>query len=82
MAITLEPEKRERCLNALKDYLRNNLDVDVGDLKAGLLLDHFLKDVAPVVYNRAVRDARKYMEERLVDIDGSCFEIEFPDDRR
>jgi uncharacterized protein (DUF2164 family) len=82
MAIQLNSEKQERCLNSLKEYVRDNLDVDVGDLRARLFLDYILREIAPVVYNQGVRDAREYVEERLLDIEANCYEIEFPDDRR
>jgi uncharacterized protein (DUF2164 family) len=82
MAIELNPEKRQRCLASIKEYMRENLELDIGDLKAGLLLDYVLKDIGPIVYNKAVADARQYMEERLVDLEAACYETEFPDDRR
>jgi uncharacterized protein (DUF2164 family) len=50
---------------------------DIGDLKAGLLLDYCLKEIGPVFYNRAIADAQAYFQERVVDLEGVCYEKEF-----
>ena len=77
MAITLSPEARKQALASIKQYVAANLEQDLGDLQAGLLLDYFLAELAPSVYNRAIHDARTYLEDRLSDLDGVCFEKEF-----
>ena len=39
MAIRLSPETTRRLLASIKRYAAENLDEEIGDLKAGLLLD-------------------------------------------
>ena len=58
MAITLTPEAEAQTMASLKRYVREELDQDIGDLKAKLLLDYLLKEVGPVVYNQAISDAQ------------------------
>ncbi len=53
------------------------MDQEIGDLKANLLLDYVLKEIGPIVYNRAIADAQVYFQERTAELDGSCFEREF-----
>jgi uncharacterized protein (DUF2164 family) len=53
------------------------MDEDIGDLKAKLLLDFFLNEIGPSVYNGAVHDAQAIMQERVVDLDGVCYHDEF-----
>jgi uncharacterized protein (DUF2164 family) len=77
MAIRLQPETRERAIDSIRQYFDDELDQEIGDLKAGLLLDYFLAEIGPSVYNRAVADAASYMQERVADLDASCFEPEF-----
>ena len=48
MAITLSPETRQRLIASLKRYAAENLDEELGDLKAGLLLDYCLTEIGPV----------------------------------
>ena len=77
MAITLTPEAEAQTMASLKRYVREELDQDIGDLKAKLLLDYLLKEVGPVVYNQAISDAQTYFTGRVADLEGSCHEPEF-----
>jgi uncharacterized protein (DUF2164 family) len=77
MAITLTPDARTRALASIKQYVSENLDQDLGDLQAGLLLDFVLKDIGPSIYNRAIQDAQTYLQDRVADLEGVCHEQEF-----
>jgi uncharacterized protein (DUF2164 family) len=77
MAITLSPDARKQALASIKQYVSENLEQDIGDLQAGFLLDYFLKEVGPSVYNQAIHDAQRYFQERVSDLEGVCFEKEF-----
>ena len=77
MAITLPPETTKQLLASIKRYVAENLEQEIGDLQAGLLLDFFLKEIAPSVYNSAVHDAQSYVQDRLSDLEGVCYEKEF-----
>ena len=77
MAITLKDETRRDLLASIKRYVAENLDQDIGDLKAGLLLDYVLEEIAPSVYNQAIQDAQRYFQDRVSDLEGVCFEREF-----
>jgi uncharacterized protein (DUF2164 family) len=77
MAIELSTELKKQLQASIKRYFVEHLDEDIGDLKAGLLLDFCLKEIGPVVYNRAITDAQAYFQERVVDLEGVCYEKEF-----
>jgi uncharacterized protein (DUF2164 family) len=77
MAINLSADSRKQLLASIKRYVAENLDQEIGDLQAGLLLDYFVKEIAPSVYNQAIRDAQTYVQDRLSDLEGVCFEKEF-----
>jgi len=77
MAITLSPDVTKQLLASIKRYVAENLDQDIGDLKARILLDYVLKEIGPTVYNRAITDAQAYFQGRVADLDGVCFEKEF-----
>jgi uncharacterized protein (DUF2164 family) len=77
MAIELPAEAKKQALGSIKRYVAESFEQDIGDLKAGLLLDYFLREIAPTVYNQAVADARKYFQARVGDLEGVCFEEEF-----
>jgi uncharacterized protein (DUF2164 family) len=77
MAITVSPELTARLIASIKRYAAENLDVDVGELQARLLLDYFLQEIGPVVYNKAIADAQQYFQGRVADLEGVCYEHEF-----
>lgn len=75
--IELKPEVQRRAIASIQRYAQENLDEEMGDLKARLLLDFFLQEIGATVYNRALEDARAYLTDRLADMENSCAEAEF-----
>ncbi len=57
MPITLPQEARKQSLASIRRYVAENFDQDIGDLKAIGLLDYFLKEIGPTVYNQAIAHA-------------------------
>lgn len=47
MPITLSPEITKKLQASIKRYAAENLDQEMGDLKAGLFLDYCLKEIGP-----------------------------------
>jgi uncharacterized protein (DUF2164 family) len=76
MAITLSKEQRKRSIASIKKYFEDNIE-EIGDLKATLLLDFCLKEIGPSVYNQAIADAQGYFQDKLSDLDATCYEAEF-----
>ena len=77
MAIELSDDASKRALKSIRTYFDERLEQEIGDLQARLLLDFFLEELAPTVYNKAIFDAQAFVQERVVDIDATCFEPEF-----
>lgn len=77
MTIELRDEVREHALQSIKAYFEERFEDEIGDLQAHLLLDFFLEELAPSVYNRAVYDAMACIQGHVADIDATCFEPEF-----
>ena len=77
MPIELDKETRERLIGSLRRYFSEHLELKIGHLKASLVLDFVLQEIAPSVYNQAVGHAQAAMQETLSEIDGTCFEREF-----
>lgn len=77
-SITLPADARRQAVAALQAHVADDWDVDVGELKAGLLLDFVLAEIAPTIYNQAIADARTFFEERTGDLAAVCHHEEFP----
>ena len=77
MAIELSGETKQRMIESIQRYSAEHLDDEFGELKASMLLDFFVRELGPTIYNRAIADARAHMHERVEDLDGACYEPEF-----
>jgi uncharacterized protein (DUF2164 family) len=77
VTIELDKEIERRLLTSIKRYFAEELESEIGDLKATLVLRFILKEIGPVIYNRAVDDVSRHVREIVDEIDGVCFEPEF-----
>ena len=77
MAIKLSKETRDQLVASIRRYSEENLDEEMGDLKAALFLDFCLQEIGPSIYNRAIADAQAHLQERVSDLESICQEIEF-----
>ncbi len=77
--ITLELSRQARAaaIASIQRYFEENLPEPIGDLPAGLLLNFFLEDIGPVIYNQAISDAQTRLQQRLADLSGELYSEEF-----
>jgi uncharacterized protein (DUF2164 family) len=64
---------RADAIASLQRYFDENLPEPIGELPAGLLLDYFLEEIGPVIYNRAIADAQARLLLRVGDLSGELF---------
>lgn len=76
--LMLPDPARKQAIEALREYAAANLDEEIGDLKAGLLLDFILAELGPSIYNQGIADARAFFEERSNDLAAVFYRDEFP----
>ncbi|HEY2469857.1 MAG TPA: DUF2164 domain-containing protein [Terracidiphilus sp.] len=72
----LDKPQRTAAISSLQRYFEENLD-PIGDLPAGLLLNFFLEEIGPVIYNQAISDAQARLSQRVVDLSGELYADEF-----
>jgi uncharacterized protein (DUF2164 family) len=77
MSIALTDDASKHAVASIRRYFAESLDQDIGDLKAALVLEFFLKEIAPTVYNGAIADAQTFLRDRVADLDGACSVPEF-----
>jgi len=77
MAIELSREMRQAALASIQRFFVEQMDDEIGELKATLLLDFCIREIGPSIYNRAIADAQAVLQERVADLDGTCYETEF-----
>ena len=74
MRINLSVERRSALVTAIKDYFQVEFDEALSDFRAEALLDFFVRELGPSVYNQGVRDAVSYIQDKLGDIEGEVYE--------
>jgi uncharacterized protein (DUF2164 family) len=76
MRIRLSPERRATLLRAIKGHFADHFDEPLSDFRADALLDFFVRELGPPVYNQGVRDAASFVQDKLGDIEGEIYERE------
>lgn len=77
MPIALTTDGRKQALASLRRFCDHELDVEPSDIQLHALLDFFLKEIGPSVYNGAIADAQAFLRARLGDLEATCYEPEF-----
>ena len=69
---TFELSKRTRtdAIASLQRYFEENMSEPIGDLPAGLLLNFFVEEIGPAIYNHAIADAQARLQQRVADLSG------------
>ena len=77
MNLELSKESRAEAINSIQHYFRENMSEPIGELAATLLLDFFLEEVGPLVYNHAIAQAQARMLKQVSDLNGELYAEEF-----
>jgi uncharacterized protein (DUF2164 family) len=77
MSIELSKEARADAIASIQQYFERNLQEPVGEMPAGLLLNFFLEEIGPAIYNKAIADAQARLAMRVSDLSGELYEDEF-----
>jgi uncharacterized protein (DUF2164 family) len=75
--IELSKEARSDAIASIQRYFHENMPEAIGNLAAGLLLNYFLEEVGPAIYNQAIADAQARIQQRLSDLEGELYAPEF-----
>ena len=73
----LEKDTESYLLGSIKRFFAEELDSDIGDLKAMRVLDFCVEEIGPSIYNQAIADAQAYFADKTADLAGVHFEPEF-----
>ena len=76
MKIRLSPERRAALLETLTAHYATEFDETLSAFRAEALLDFFVRELGPAVYNQGVRDAVAFVQAKLTDIEGEVYERE------
>jgi uncharacterized protein (DUF2164 family) len=75
--LELSKQARTAAIASIQRYFTESLPEPIGDLPAGLLLNFFVEEVGPVIYNQAISDAQTRLQQRVADLSGELYSDEF-----
>jgi uncharacterized protein (DUF2164 family) len=74
MNLPLSKDQKAEIVESIRRFAEEELDQDLSQIRAGFLLEYFLKEIAPLAYNKGVEDARSHLAQLAEDLPGTCFE--------
>ncbi|MCP4935411.1 MAG: DUF2164 domain-containing protein [bacterium] len=76
MRIKLNEDHKNEIVRSLMGYFSSQFDEDISQFRARELVDFMLQQIGPSQYNQAIQDARKFMADKLEDLDTEFFQPE------
>lgn len=76
--IKLPKEQKAELISNVKQYFIEDRSEDISDLASELLIDFMIKELGPFIYNKAIDDVRKLMNEQMSRIDDELYSLEKP----
>ena len=77
MKIELSAQAQKDAVGSIQRFFEVNMPEMIGELPAGLMLNFFLEEVGPAIYNKAIADAQARMLRRVDDLSGELYVDEF-----
>ena len=76
MRIKLSDERKHRITDALEDFYASEFDEELSAFRAERIVEFMLQQIGPSQYNQAIADVRKYMAQKIDDLDAEFYEPE------
>ncbi|QDP39325.1 DUF2164 family protein [Radiobacillus deserti] len=70
--IPLSDSEKQNMIHLIQAYFLEERGEELGELAASFILDFFMKELAPIVYNIGIQDAHTFLQSKLEDV----FELE------
>ncbi|MEN5364092.1 DUF2164 domain-containing protein [Brevundimonas intermedia] len=74
--VEFSKDERAAATGKLRDYFARELDQELGQLPAEMLLDFIGKEIGGAFYNRGVRDAQQLVQQKADDIVEALYGLE------
>lgn len=77
MTIEISKDARKEAVASIERYFQENMEERIGNIAAGALLNYFLEEIGPLVYNQAVTEVQERLRVRVDELDVEVHEDEF-----
>ena len=76
MTIELSKEARKQA-SSIERYFEENMEERIGNIAAAALLNFFVDEIGPSIYNQAVAEVQERLAARVAELDIEVHEDEF-----
>ncbi|MHB8050848.1 MAG: DUF2164 domain-containing protein [Coriobacteriia bacterium] len=70
-------ETEKALISSIKRFFLEELEQEIGDLKAMQVLEFCAREIGPSIYNQAIMDAQSLLQDKVADLNGVLYEPEF-----
>lgn len=70
-------ETEKALISSIKRFFLEELEQDIGNLKAMQVLEFCAREIGPSIYNQAIMDAQSLLQDKVADLNGVLYEPEF-----
>jgi uncharacterized protein (DUF2164 family) len=75
--IELAKDVRAQAIGSIERWFKENADEPIGNVQAAALLNFFIAEIGPSIYNQAVTDVQQRLMQRVTELDIECHADEF-----
>lgn len=65
----LSKEKKESCIQEIITFFKQERDEEIGVIAAEDVLDFFLQNIGPTIYNKGVEDSKEQLKKSFEDLE-------------
>jgi uncharacterized protein (DUF2164 family) len=65
----LTEDQRRKAINDIVNFFSTEREEEIGVIAAESLLDMFLQDIAPHIYNKSVQDSKDFLKSRIEELE-------------
>jgi uncharacterized protein (DUF2164 family) len=78
MPIKFPRKTKEALVPVIQTYFAEERDETLGNLETEFLLDFFISQIGPYIYNQAISDTQAHLRDKLTNIEEGLYELEQP----
>ncbi|MNN08749.1 hypothetical protein D3C81_1216110 [compost metagenome] len=76
LTIKLPKEQKAEIIRSVQAYFEDERSESIGELAADQLIDFMMHELGPFIYNKAVDDSRKLINEKMLQLEDELYVLE------
>lgn len=73
--VSLTPEQKKTLMSEIESFYQDTCDEKIGIIKQQQILDLFLENLAPMIYNKALDDTKQWYKRQMENVEADFYEL-------